>query len=485
MTMALGRLAIIVALSAVTAVTAGAHGKLKSARPARGSQLSVAPTELRLEFTESPEVALARFELVGPDGKAIELGPLTRADQLGRTLTADIRAALTNGTFTVKWRIAGADGHPVSGSYQFSIAAPATGLSQPNAPITAPPATAAGAANPDSMSMMHHDPQQMPEGDGFGVGSVGYIAIRWLLVSGLLIVIGAVAFRYIVLKVLLRSARQHTLLIDTVSGRAALAGLLAAAVVGLAALLRLVAQSYAMHGSAEAWAPLLMITMLTRTIWGWGWLLQLAGMLVAVAGFAMARRGSSHGWTVAALGTLMLAVTPALSGHAVSAPTWTTPAVLADTLHVIGAGGWLGSLLMLIGVGIPAAMQLEEPARGPAVADLVNAFSPTALFFAGISGITGVFAAWLHMGSFSALWQSAYGQTLLVKLGILSVVAGTGAYNWLRVKPTLGSIEGARRIRRSGNVELVIGVLVLVVTAVLVATPTPMDAAATGSASMP
>ena len=89
------------------------------------------------------------------------------------------------------------------------------------------------------------------------------------------------------------------------------------------------------------------------------------------------------------------------------------------------------------------------------------------------------------MDSVSALWQSEYGRTLLLKLGILSVVAGTGAYNWLRVKPALGSIEGAVRIRRSATLELAVGVLVLVVTAVLVATPTPMDAAMAEAAATP
>jgi putative copper export protein len=86
-----------------------------------------------------------------------------------------------------------------------------------------------------------------------------------------------------------------------------------------------------------------------------------------------------------------------------------------------------------------------------------------------------LFAAWIHLGSVPAIWQTRYGQLLIIKLTILSVVAVTGAYNWLRVKPTLGHVEGGVRIRRSATVEVVIGVLVLLVTAILVATPTAMD----------
>jgi len=132
-------------------------------------------------------------------------------------------------------------------------------------------------------------------------------------------------------------------------------------------------------------------------------------------------------------------------------------------------------LLIVLVVGIPAAMQLAESERGQAVAEVINAYSPAALVFAGIAAATGVFAAWLHIGTVSGLWQTEYGRTLLLKLGILSVVAGTGAYNWLRVKPTLGDVVGARRVRRSARVEVAVALLVLVVTAVLVATPTSMD----------
>jgi putative copper export protein len=43
------------------------------------------------------------------------------------------------------------------------------------------------------------------------------------------------------------------------------------------------------------------------------------------------------------------------------------------------------------------------------------------------------------------------------------------------VRPSIAAEGGARRLRRSSVAELAIGVVVLAVTAVLVATPTPMD----------
>lgn len=105
----------------------------------------------------------------------------------------------------------------------------------------------------------------------------------------------------------------------------------------------------------------------------------------------------------------------------------------------------------------------------------MKAFSPTALACASLISVTGVFAAWLHLGMVSGLWQTAHGVMLLLELAILSVVAATGAYDWRRVEPALGDASGAGRLRRSASVEVAVGALVIVVTAGLVATPTGMQ----------
>jgi putative copper export protein len=292
-------------------------------------------------------------------------------------------------------------------------------------------------------------------------------------------VIGAVAFRLVVLPLMSRQGvPESRALLPDASGRAAGLGLRMAALVGVAALLRLYAQSYALHGSERALDPELIGTMLSRTLWGWGWILQLAGTVLTLVGFALARRNAAltSGWTVAALGALVFAFTPGLSGHAASAPRLTTLTILADGVHVLGAGGWLGSLLFVVVVGIPAALRQGE-ARGAAVAALGRAFSPAALFFAGAVVATGVFTAWIHLGNVPALWTTAYGRTLLLKLVVLSVVFGTGAYNFRFVLPRLADDLGTKRLRRSASLELAAGVVVLVVTAVLVATATPAPAA--------
>lgn len=454
-----------------------AHTALRSATPGAGDHLSAAPRELRLTFTEAVELALARLALTGPDG-AVELGPLALHPDSATVLVGAIRGPLVAGTYTVNWQIAGADGHPVRGEYSFVVAPGAEGLT---AAIVGP--TAPGQEPPPAE---HHDAVTFPTGASFGAESPLYVAVRWLTFLGLLGVIGVVAFRVAVLTLMSRksdaSARS---VVPVAASRAAKVGLAALALLGVALVLRLYAQSYALHGAREALDPSLIGTMLSRTTWGWGWLLQAAATLVTLVGLLLARGGGRSGWVLAALGAVALAFTPGLSGHAAASPELTTLAMLADALHVLGAGGWLGSLLLVVIVGVPVALRRTDGDRGKSVAALVNAFSPTALLFAGTVVATGIFAAWLQLGTVSALWESAYGRTLLLKLALLSVVFGTGAYNWLRVKPALGSEVAAGRLRRSAALELAVGVVVLAVTAVLVATATPSTEVEHASGSSP
>ncbi|HEX5870384.1 MAG TPA: copper resistance protein CopC, partial [Longimicrobium sp.] len=426
-----------------------AHGALQRSEPGQGAHLSTAPRELRLTFNESVELAVARLQLIGPDSASVELGPLALDPDSATVLIAPVQGGLMAGIYTVAWQVAGADGHPVRGTYTFVIAPGAAGLAGPVAPGAAPP------------PVTHHDPTALPAGEGFDAESPLYVLVRWLTYLALAGVIGATAFRFAVLPLArLQGYPGVDHLLGPAAARAARLGLAAAALAGLAAVLRLYAQSYALHGGGRALEPALVGTMLTRTLWGWGWLLQAVGTALALAGFAAAARprlqrsptrnaapaepapvlvGSTSTparamvmepgqrsdpappntqaipgapWLLAGLGALALASAPALSGHAAATPQLGALAILADALHVLAAGGWIGGLLVLVAAGVPAAMRLEREERGPAVAALVNAFSPTALAFAGALTLTGLFAAWLHMGSIPALWESGYGRTL-------------------------------------------------------------------------
>ena len=466
---------LLAALIVFAPAVAHAHGRLKSSAPGSGAHLSLIPRELRLEFSEVPDLTFSTVALLDGTGKPVALDTLHYSVASHRIVVASIAAVLPPGVYVVQWQLAGDDGHPVRGRFDFVIA--------PGAMLGAADSTVSG-------MVMHHDVASMPEGDGFGVTSPAFVVIRWLQFIAMLLAIGAVVFRQLVLRVLRREQAPDSPMLDGAEARAARIGHIAVGILAVTLLLRLLAQSYAMHGAAGAWNVRLSAQMIAHTMWGKGWLLQLVGLAVAGVGFQVADRArraravvghsTMHrrtGWGIAAIGVVILAFSPAFAGHAASAPSFRTLAVLADALHIMAASGWLGSLTLVLTAGVPAAMALADGERGPMVAALINAFSPVALASAAVVTITGVFAAWLHVGHVPNLWDTRYGVTLLVKLGILGVVALTGFYNWRFVQPTLGTDAATVHLRRSARVEVIVAILVLLVTAVLVATPTSMDMA--------
>ncbi|MGI9075839.1 MAG: copper resistance CopC family protein, partial [Gemmatimonadaceae bacterium] len=160
------RVAVLAALLAfVTPGLALAHGALKSSVPAKGAHLATAPRELRLTFTEAPELTFTRMELIGPDGKPVSLDDLRAVADSPRVIVARIASALTAGAYTVRWQIAGKDGHPVRGRFVFTIAPGAQGLGADTVVAPTPgeaPATTINPAQP-SPPPAHHDPVTMPE----------------------------------------------------------------------------------------------------------------------------------------------------------------------------------------------------------------------------------------------------------------------------------------------------------------------------------
>lgn len=458
--------AVLFAIALMLPRSVLAHGLLRASAPAAKSVLTAPPREIRLTFTEAPERTFTRIRLIGATGPI----PLGAVDVFpGNVAVAKISGEVGAGAYRVEWQTAGSDGHPVTGQFDFTVkiegaAAPA------DMPIPLAP------AQPTPAEMAGHTAMSSSERSDMPVDALGAI-LRWLTLSGAIIAIGAVAFRVTVLaRVSLEVDREiKTDYLPAAASRAAMVGLAASALVAIVGVARLLEQSRAMHGAKGMLDAGLLGTMLTSTNWGRSWLLQMGAAVTAIVAFAAIRRARHGMWYVAGLAAVALAIGLALASHAASVPRLAAQSVVANSIHTVAASGWLGNLFLVFLVGLPLAWRLDREDRWTVVRDVVNAFSPAALGFGGLAGATGVFMAWTHVGSLAALTGTNYGRVLLLKVGLLSITALTGAYNWLRVRPTLGDQTGALRLRRSAGVELTIAALVVAVTAVLVAMPMPMD----------
>jgi copper transport protein len=440
-----------------------AHAHLRRSEPDAHARLTAPPTTIRLWFTERPELGFTRIRLRGADSSEIPLGVITRLTDDPMGVSIPIPTTLHSGAYTVLWRTAASDGHATTGSFAFEVAADAEAAATPAIDSTRP---AAG-----GHALVHVAPPE--ESSGINVSG----ATRWLEFMAMLAVVGAVVFRLVVLRLAARAPTPgipidvRTELADSARrlGQSALVLLL------IAALSRLYAEGSTILGPDQK-VDRTTLGMVLGTNWGHGWLVGVIGIALAAIGFAIIRYARSEaGWFVAAIGALAIVITPALTGHA-SAVEPIALARTADVLHVIAACAWLGALLSLLFAALPlvrGTRAMNAIGSGPLVASLVRSFHPVALTCAVVVVVSGLIAAWLRLPTISALWESAYGRVLMVKLLFVAIVAVLGAVNWRRMLPSLGDETAARRITRTAGAELTIAAIVLAVTAVLVSTPTP------------
>jgi copper transport protein len=445
-----------------------AHARLLKSSPRAGERLTTSPARIVLEFSEVLARGMSRVALVGPRGATIRLAQAASDSMGSHTIVTNLTQRLSAGTYTIHWLAAGRDGHPQHGSFSFTVLGPISDTTVAGSEDTALTGDTAGRRG----TMLRGDTAvsrdtAVSEGaaDTFALGQP-MTAARWVGFLALFSVIGALAFRFAVLPRVARLSEAGDPFEQIASVGAATYGLFAAIALVVTTVIKLYGQSVAMREIPPE-------AILFATGWGWAWSAQMVACLVAVVGFAIAHRGTRSGWRLAALAGAVLVVTPAATGHAIGGDE-ALFAVPIDVLHVLAGSVWVGTLGVILIAGIGAAAKTPGTVSlGTRVAAMINAFSPLALVCGAAIVATGVVASLLRLEPFSSLWTSTYGKVLIVKLALVSLLFVVGAWNWRRVKPTLGGNEGVKALRLSARAELSVSALVLVVTAVLVALPLP------------
>ena len=438
---------------------ASAHVHLHSSRPADGDTLQTSPQEVRLEFSGAVVVQYTTATLVGPDGGQIATPDLEVVPDTGRREFAmPIERRLTRGEYAVNWRTTAADGHVMQGTITFFL--------DVEEEVPEPPVG---------------DTEELPRPEAIeearptlaSAGPISTIA-RFLHYLALLSLLGTLAFHYGVVG---RMHRDPRVAARADAARRRTASLLTWATVLLAIVvpIRLWVQSAQLHGVERSLDLQSIGVMLTHTIPGQAWVLQVIGLVVLVVGLILVRQAvtGSTGWIVVGVAVLALTIVPALSGHAAAVENLTALAVSIHALHVVGAGVWLGTLAVLLLVGLPLAAGARAGERMRTLAATISLFSPVALGGVALAGVTGIINAVFHLTAVSDLWQTDYGVGLLVKLGALAVAMALGFYHWRAVLPRLEEEDSPARFRRTAGAELFFGVLVLLATAAFVGMPTP------------
>lgn len=106
--------------------TTDAHATLLEMEPAENVVADDARSELMLRFNEPIEHDLAMVTIYDWNAKPVFTGNPDDGVEKSPKLEFSL-PELDDGTYTVKWNVVSADGHPVGGSYAFSIGKPTEG----------------------------------------------------------------------------------------------------------------------------------------------------------------------------------------------------------------------------------------------------------------------------------------------------------------------------------------------------------------------
>lgn len=115
-------IAVACLLACLPLAAASFHLVLRRADPGIGATVTAAPSQLRLWFSQRPELRVTRVRLVNSSGAAVGTGAWARSDSAGAPIVVPITGPVPAGAYRVEWRTMARDGHVQSGSYRFTLA---------------------------------------------------------------------------------------------------------------------------------------------------------------------------------------------------------------------------------------------------------------------------------------------------------------------------------------------------------------------------
>ena len=408
----------VVAMLLLPASAAFAHASLDNSVPASGATLVDSPPQIVLDFDEPVETALGFIRLFASDGSRTALPAVSRDAADSSIVRVDV-PRLDNDTYVVTYRVVSVDGHAVDGALTFQVG------EGPKVDVTDLVANAL--ADTGTNSVVANATRT--------VRLVGYLALGLAMAGAFFVLGGSVVDTF-----------RRRLRLVTAGG----AGVLAVSTVALLAL-----QGAALGGgglgAALHWST---ISDVADTRVGHALIVRIAvATLLCAAMFAASRTAKTESLMRfgAVLGFVALPLTYSFAGHAGSA----SPAIIAaaaSLLHVAAVSTWFGGLVLL---------SAFEPMRTLAT---VKWFSQRAAAMVGVAVVAGIVQALLIVDDIGGVLDIAYGKMLATKVVIVGAMLLSAAVVRRRYLDS-----GIERLRSALVVEAVVGLLVLGVTAGLVA----------------
>jgi copper transport protein len=429
--------------------SAWAHAALLQTTPQASRTTNVAPTAVRLRYSEPVEPRFAIVSVTDASGRQVADGNPTAAPGSPQTLVTQLKR-VPEGWYLVFWRVISADGHPVRGAFTFAVG-----------PNPGPP------------------PQFQVPSLSETATTTQLLVSRWVVFLAALSALGLFVLRTLIARPVVRIVRGCSLRTLNIAFGVALAvALVATPIYVLLATAQFTLRSFWDFGNV---VPAARSSDFGRDFLDLELVLALFGLAGAIALFVdRPERERRSVVELLALPSALAAgaallVLPALAGHAgQKAPRGLS--LPLDIAHLGAAAIWLGGLIGLVVFWLSAG----RAARGAALAYVVPRFSAVAFCAVLLLVGTGIGQAFQELPTFASLWETSYGQALLWKIGLLSAALVLAAVNLARTKPRLQSGDAAAPLllRRLVQGEIVFVVAALFAAGVLASLAPPSSALA-------
>ena len=435
----------LAASSLVVLTAARPHVTLVSSEPAASSHVSVAPTRVRLVYSEPVEGGVARVVLVPTNGAPVTL----RAAGDPRNVNAVIAPidSLTPGNYKVDWRVVSSDGHTVAGAFSFAFGDTALGAVQAAQPP--PDSVVPDSVVPDEAPM----DEPVMEDETWGPSAYGAPLIpAFFRGAGL----GALMAGAGMLWLLALAGPNAAQVGCPRVGGATRAFLIAAPLLLGGHIATWIINTSPDHTFDPTWAGAALGTTIGKVeLWRAGLALS------ALAAWWLARRPRLALMFAAAA----LAVSGATGHSAAIQPFVSIP---AKAIHLIASAVWVGGLAWLV----------VRPTKDSTLlfAKDANRVSTFALGAVIAVAITGFLQTILFLPAISDVFTSPYGWFALAKTAGFFVLVGFGAYHRQRVMPRIANSMSeidCLALRGSVRREIVVITAVILLGGLLAYVPPP------------
>lgn len=409
-----------------------AHAIVLRSDPADGATLRVSPTRIRLWFNETLDTSplLSTVVVINSANQSVDRGDARVVSSDAREMDVSVQSPLPPGGYEVVWNAASQDdGHLSSGTIRFIVTRPD------------------GSLPPQTTQPYEQSTNSSSNVTASNSSSFWFFLATTLLELTAIFWVGTQVFLRFVLAPLAKEQPNTEKLYSCVKRRfefLVLPTLLLLFLANSAILLEQVA-TLAGKNQVSLWNLTLWLTVLTSGRLALFWLIRefLVLLLFRLAFVPIqikslpASLATILSWANLILGLLLL-LTMALTSHAsATRASLVVSAVVADFFHLLAAAFWIGGILCIACCYVPVLRRFPLSEQARSLVTVLPAYSSWAWTGVGFMAITGPFIATVRLQGWYPLFTTLYGQTLLLKVGLVAVLLLTSAFHLFVLRPRL------------------------------------------------